>query len=286
MDPVNATANEEGVAAGGGACGCGGRPAAAPSYVYALGRVDARLPSLGLEKELLQAIGRTDTRGRTDRQAMHAALSRRENLYLARQICWVFTVEGLDAYVIQPREVADLALLIEALRPAPRPVDVDVLIGARGPLAPPSLCAGLSVPLVVPDQLYSFDVDALIQAIPRPPEIPEESFGPAAEELFHRIMQMADNAGATDEHRALNYLAVHYPAIYAGVARAFGRGAALTSVEARPSRLAGARRILDVIFTFTHRATDSREKEFVRVDVTEEFPFLVTKMSPYYDRDP
>ena len=26
------------------------------------------------------------------------------------------------------------------------------------------------------------------------------------------------------------------------------------------------------------------EKFFVRVDVTEEFPFLVTKLSPYYDR--
>jgi hypothetical protein len=29
---------------------------------------------------------------------------------------------------------------------------------------------------------------------------------------------------------------------------------------------------------------DFLEKFFVRVDVTEEFPFLVTKMSPYYDR--
>jgi hypothetical protein len=26
------------------------------------------------------------------------------------------------------------------------------------------------------------------------------------------------------------------------------------------------------------------EKFFVRLDVTEEFAFLVTKMSPYYDR--
>jgi hypothetical protein len=25
------------------------------------------------------------------------------------------------------------------------------------------------------------------------------------------------------------------------------------------------------------------EKHFVRVDVTEEFPFLVTKLSPFYD---
>ena len=54
-----------------------------------------------------------------------------------------------------------------------------------------------------------------LQAIPRPEQIAAEQFAPAAEELFMRIMQMADNAGATDEHRALNYLAVRYPAIYA-----------------------------------------------------------------------
>ena len=33
-----------------------------------------------------------------------------------------------------------------------------------------------------------------------------------------------------------------------------------------------------------NRNTDFAEKSFVRVDVTEEFPFLVTKLSPYYDR--
>jgi hypothetical protein len=35
---------------------------------------------------------------------------------------------------------------------------------------------------------------------------------------------------------------------------------------------------------YTNRNTDFTEKFFVRVDVTEEFPFLVAKMSPYYDR--
>lgn len=97
-------------------------------------------------------------------------------------------------------------------------------------------------------------------------------------------MQMADNAGATDEHRALNYLAVRYPAIYATAAEAYGRSCSLTAVEVRPSRLSGTRKIVDVIFAFTNRSTDVTEKYFVRVDVTEEFPFLVTKLSPYYNR--
>jgi PatG C-terminal len=154
----------------------------------------------------------------------------------------------------------------------------------RGPIAPPQLCNGLLVPIVTFDQLYSFDIDALIQAIPRPEQIPDDQFAPAAEELFMRIMQMADNAGATDEHRALNYLAVRYDSIYALAAERHGQNHSLTGVEVRPSRLSGVRKIVDVIFSYTHRQTDVTEKYFVRVDVTEEFPFLVTRLSPFYDR--
>jgi hypothetical protein len=50
-------------------------------------------------------------------------------------------------------------------------------------------------------------------------------------------------------------------------------------VDVRPSRLSGVRRIVDVILGYTNRQTDVTEKYFVRVDVTEEFPFLVTKYS-------
>jgi hypothetical protein len=82
----------------------------------------------------------------------------------------------------------------------------------------------------------------------------------------------------------VNYLAVRYPGIYALATDAFARNSSLTSVDVRPSRLSGVRRIADVIFSFTNRETDVTEKYFVRVDVTEEFPFLVTKLSPYYDR--
>src|SRR5262249_10748124 len=119
---------------------------------------------------------------------------------------------------------------------------------------------------------------------PRPEQIAAEQFAPAAEELFMRLMQMADNAGATDEHRALNYLAVRYPAIYAQAAEQHAQNYSLTAGDVRLSRLSSVRHIVDVIFSFTHRQTDVTEKYFVRVDVTEEFPFLVTRLSPYYDR--
>ena len=95
---------------------------------------------------------------------------------------------------------------------------------------------------------------------------------------------MTDNAGATDDHRALNYLAMRYPGIYAKAAEEFARDFSPSGVEVRPSPLSGTRNIVEVIFSYTNRNTDFTEKYFVRVDVTEEFPFLVTKLSPYYDR--
>ena len=258
--------------------------AAARSYVYAIGRVEARFPNLAAEKEFAQATGRADTAGKTDQQTFHAVLSQRQNRYLIRQLCWVLTIQGLETYLLLARDPADIELLVEATRPAPSPHDIDVVIGLRGPIAPPQMCNGLLLPIVIFDQIYSFDRDTLIKAIPKPEKTPAAQFGPAAEELFNRIMQMTDNAGATDDHRALNYLSMRYPAIYGRAAESFAQSSSLTAVEVRPSPLNSTRKIVDVIFAYTNRNTDFTEKFFVRVDVTEEFPFLVTKMSPYYDR--
>jgi hypothetical protein len=76
---------------------------AAPSFVYAIGRVEARFPNLAAEKEFAQATGRADTAGQTDQQTFHSVLSRRENRYLARQLCWVLTVQGQETYLLAPR---------------------------------------------------------------------------------------------------------------------------------------------------------------------------------------
>jgi hypothetical protein len=267
-----------------GASQAAGAEPAVPSWVYALGRIEPRFPSIATEKELAQATGREKTVGLTDRQALQAVLSKAENRCLVRQLCWVMTIEGLETYILRPRDPRDFDLLVEALRANPTPMDMDVVIGTMGPIAPPDVCNGLMLPIVTFDQLYSFDRDTLIKSIPRPAKTSEKDFAPVAAELLDRAMQLADNAGAIADHRALNYLVVRYPAIYAAAADAFNRNASLTGVEVRPSPLGGVRTIVDVIFSFTNRNTDVIEKQFVRVDVTEMFPFLVTKLSPYFGR--
>ena len=130
----------------------GGR-AQQPSYVYALGRVEPRFPSLAAEKEFAQVTGRAETAGLSDRQALQSVLADRQNRYLVRQLCWVLTIEGLETYILVPRDPADFDMLVEAVRPTPRPADVDIVIGVRGPIAPPEVCNGLMVPIVVFDQI-------------------------------------------------------------------------------------------------------------------------------------
>jgi PatG Domain len=85
-------------------CGAGsatyGGASGTPSYVYAIGRIEARFPRPSVEKEFAQATGRAETAGLSDRQALQKVLSERQNRYLARQLCWVLSVEGLETYLL------------------------------------------------------------------------------------------------------------------------------------------------------------------------------------------
>ncbi len=253
------------------------------SYVYAIGALEPRFPSLGLEKEFVQATGRAETARLSDSAALRRVLAEKRNRYLLRRMCWVMSIQGQETYIVMPSTPEDYDMLLEALRPSKRPTYSDVVIGVRAGLAPPEMCNGLVVPLVSFSQIYSFEAEELIAAIPVPVGVQEEEFRPKAEELFYRIVQLADNAGATPEHRALNYLLTRYPAIYELVNDYQARDFSLTGVDAAPSRLSGVRQVVAVVFSFTNRNTDVTEKQFVRVDVTEEFPFLVTKLQPFFD---
>lgn len=276
---------------GGSGCSCGSTavPAGPPTYIYTLGRIRARFPSPAVEKEYAHARAMLPAgTPATDAKLLHDVLSQPQNRYLARRICWVLSVEGLETYVLVPRVAQDIDLLVDSLRDRPLPsvgnADIDLVVGVRGPMAPPELCGGLQLPIAIVDQIYSFDINTLIEAIPVPRDTPKDQFVAAANELFLYLVQLADNAGGTDEHRAINFLSVRYPAIYATAAEQQSRNASLSAVDVRASRLSGARKIVDVIFTYTNRTTGVTEQYFTRVDVTEQFPYLVTPLSRYFDR--
>jgi hypothetical protein len=258
-----------------------------PTFVYAIRRVEAHFPSLGVEKEFAQAGARAGAGG-NDAAFMRKALE--ANRYLIRQVCWVFRISGMETYLLKPRDPADYNLLWEALRDGPAPTDMDVVIGLLYPQ--PVTCGVLSLPVVAFDQLYSFDRASLLGALPRPEAPTGRKTGADADaawnqttgEVLDRIALMTDNAGATDEHRALNYLAVRYDGIYQQTATAHNANRALASIDVQPAPISSTRNIVDVIYTYTDRATDVPERWFVRVDVEEEFPFLVTRLAPYFSR--
>lgn len=258
-----------------------------PGYVYALGQIEPRFPSLAIEKEFSQAASRLPYEaGLTDRQVFKRAISNPQNRYLARRLCWVFVIAGIETYIVIPRDVNDLDLLLDSYREAPQADDLDVVIGRRMMIAPPEMCNGLALPVVIFEQLYSFDRAALVEAIPNPEEIAASDrakFRAAAGELLNAMIRIGDNAGATDDHRAINYLAVRYPGLYSRTALQFNRNFSFAGVEVRRSPLSGARSVVDVIASYRHRETDVEERHAVRVDVTEEFPFLVRPISPHYD---
>lgn len=260
----------------------GGTAPRASAFIYALGQIEPRFPRISVEKEFAQAASQTETARLTDRQTLHKVLLEPRTRYVARQLCWVMTISGLEKYIVVPRQPADVDLLIETLRPEPESGALDVVIGALGPIAPPDMCNGLSLPIVVFDQIYSFDRESLLKSIPRPEKHGKE-FGASAAEVLDRILAAADNGGATDEHRALNYLALRYPGIYARAAECHERDMSLTAMEARPWRLSVARRVVEVVFTFTERKNEFVEKYCARVDVNDEFPFLVSKIAPYIE---
>ena len=131
-------------------------------------------------------------------------------------------------------------------------------------------------------QIYSFDIDEFLASLPRPDGVKVETFKAGAEQLLTHVIQLAGNTGQTDGERAVNYLILRYPALHSAVAEHHAANSSLSSVEVRAAPLGAGRRIVDVIVSFRDRRTDVVEKQFVRVDISELFPFLVGKLAPYY----
>jgi hypothetical protein len=276
-------------------CGCGGmnnnnnsdKIISSASYIYAVGKIVYRFPNRSIELELAQALGRRpeeDTKGRTQDEVIYNALTDSANRYITRQICYVLTIEGLETYILVPSDPLDIDSLAEAIRPNPGVEDINVIIGRRGPIAPREMCNGLMLPIVIVDQIYSFDRDTLMKSIRKQKGTKEDQFRKTSDAIFNYIIQIADNAGEIDEHRALNYLAVRYDEIYHRTQLLQDENFSFTGIEVRQSRLSGVEKIVDVVFSYENRTNRAVQKWFCRVGVSGEFPYLVSPMQEYFER--
>jgi hypothetical protein len=263
-----------------------GAPAIAtspPRFVYAVGRLRAEFPDTGVAHEFAQLTG-VDSRAMVQTEDLKNALSRPESRYLAKHVCWVFNGPGGgDVCTVHPRDRDDLDELLDLLADDDEDV-VEALVGS--PVAPTlvSSCTVQGLPAVTPDQVLRFTFDEFVRAMPVPQlEADEEdAYRKVVRRVFAQLTRRAGNLGVSDEHRALNMLALRYPQLYHLAFRVLRDGKALVGVDAR-SDIAAGRRVVAVRLVFRDARSHLVERYHCTVDVTELFPFLTSSLSQTFD---
>lgn len=273
----------------GGVCTCSGNHRSRSGFVYAIGTVEIEYPSMAIEREM-QALGKGIPPSSTDdREWQYNVLrDKKKSRYLARQLSWRLRIENKPRFVLKPNDPDGFDDLIDCLEPPeedPKPPssrnkrgsrvktasvepppqqDLHVIVGIQGSETPDGMTE------VVVDQVFSIEH-------PQLGDIPG---------LGGFLEQLSDSEGLEDTDRAYNYLAARYTIpreTLAEITKEFE----LASVPAIHSRLSGDKgRIVRVIFTFKSKSANrpAERKYFVRVDVTEEFPFIVTPWQQYLER--
>lgn len=260
---------------------CAGRaqPMPADQFIYAIGRLDVRFPSLGIEREYQQrerALGALRDESRVTR--LRAVLER--NPHLALRMGYVFLVGGTPAYAVSPAGGHLRESLFTALSQSEEKDHQCVLIGRAGGFGGAPTYGGLLLTAVTADQLYDFSLDEWGQGLATTAQsalaarkIDAARFDAVARTMFRELSAAPDNLGAADGHRALNYLLVQHPGLF--LAAAERRDHVLDQVETRVTPSASGRRHVLVVLTFLDRTTGVPERLYTAVDVTEEWPFVV-----------
>jgi hypothetical protein len=249
-------------------------------WAYAIGTVGTRLPTEGVEHELRQAIGGDDPMDLAHADKLRTALTNAENRYLVRELSWVLTIDGIDSYVLQPSDPSDLMSLPEAIRPDARGYGVDAVLGRiASPTQVNPTHAQAPLPMLIFDQLHSFDADTFAKSLQKATGLAEIDPTFVADML--RTLTSISGPGLTGEHRALNYLVLRYPKLYQLAFEKAQKGFSLRSVRFSRPPATGGRTLVVVLLTFDASEDSRVEKWSVRVDVTDKFPFLRAALAPH-----
>lgn len=272
-------------------CSCGGT--GPTRYVYAVGILRPIYPNRSLEHEMLQSADRSQAPGppnELDFQTMRMG----ENVHVSRDMCFVLSIGGIDTYIVKPRSYLELNDIISDLdeqETQDEPLYA-VIVGPMGSVAPPEMCTGLQLPVVVCNQYMSFTQSAMVDALTNADASITSSV--ARDMLRRMVLEPSNNAGEMPEHRATNYLALQYPDIYAQASIYLDAGSEqnpwsrvmyFEDARARPAEVQGTRVVMDVVFNYAERHTRQRLESYCKVDVTGQFPFLVTPLVTYIPAD-
>jgi len=290
-------------------CGCKScsEEKSPPRFIFAIGRIYYSLPNESVKRELYEAFKRYHidrsiiSQIGGERKALNQLLSgdtRRENRYIARQLCWTFNLAGRSPiYILVPSDPMDYDLLIDTLDTPEQygiPINgaqtIDLIVGILGPVSPAGLCGPLILPMVRVDQIQTFRIEDVRTQLrdnwTESLNLDKEKFNETAEELFNRLLDMASNEGSTDEMRAFNYAALRSPTIYTDITKFIVQNNyRLENIIPKPVKVIGNTKLVEIIFYF--RTTDTGgfvDMYSLEVDVSGEFPFLASPFIRYFGR--
>ena len=250
-------------------------------FVYAVGRLTTRFPEPDIEKEYDQvaaAMGVDSVYAVLEQSSVIGSLETKgaDNAYLAREMEWVFTIDGMDAWRVTPATLIELGNMVEALNPANKS-SYQVLIGIQEGLGGDG-----GLPGVICNRIFHFDPDAFAdQVVKRAGEVGAKVEKDTVTTFFQQLLQFVENPGNSETNRAINYLALEYVDFYIKKAEMDAENKPFTGLTTQPSTMSGDRSLVDVILAFNDRKYGTTERYFCRVDVTGQFPFLATKPQTY-----
>jgi hypothetical protein len=259
---------------------CASRAHQPEQYVYAIGRLDVRFPSLGIEREFQQRErALSDLQNKSRNVRIRAVLEK--NAHLALRVGYVFLVGGNPVFALTPTMGALKEAFFDALTHSHETDHFCVLIGRVGPLVNAAAFGGLLLSLVSVDQLYPFsgaEWTAGLTKVAQPAldsrKLEAAAFHAIAKNIFSEVSSMPENMGTSDGHRALNYLLVQHPGMF--LAATERRNHVLDHIDTRVIHTVGGRRHVAVILIFLDRGTGVPERLYCTVDVTEEWPFIAS----------
>ena len=256
-----------------------------PTYIYALGIITPVFPDEGVQQEFKFAAQEL----KQPQDAYYQVLSYKDPngqqpyFYIAKSMRWVLEIDSVETYFLLPQSEFEFQELINSLEPQKTTVDplTAIAVGVKGPKSPASFSRGISLPLVSLTQLFYFSYDTVISQISNTTNLETQT----VRDLLQQLQSMPNN-GSSDGGRALNYIAYRFPEVYSQANQMInptGNQSSyfLKSIHTKPSNLEGNRRITDAIFSFQQFDTSEEKSFYCSIDVSGQFPFLVTPIRPF-----
>jgi hypothetical protein len=213
--------------------------------------------------------------GEANTQTLNQLLRRPASRYLVRQLCWILTIDNQEAYVLVPSDPADLLLLVNAVRADSDTEELDLVIGARGAIAPSEMCSGVPLPLLIYQTIISINIQEHIRNI-LTPEISEEDrdkFQTMSVDVLNKLIAGRGD-GSNDACRSFVHLALRDHEAYQLSHGLYSRNFVLAAIRSFPVTIGGSRKTQRVILTFTHSSTGFQEQYSADVDVTGMWPYV------------